>query len=72
MDLLEISSERNMTREQAAELLRGLADQLARHNQLEFQQDGKTLRVEVPKEVSVELELEVESDGSSLEIEINW
>ena len=72
MDLLEISSEQDMSREQAAELLRQIADQLARHNQLEYQHHGKKLIVEVPNQVSVEVELEVESDESSLEIEISW
>ena len=72
MELLEIEEERDMTREQAAELLRRIADQLARHNELAFSRAGKTLRVEVPRQVEVEVELEVGTEGSKLEIEIEW
>ncbi len=72
MDLLEISEKRTLKREDAAQLLHGIADSLARHNGVEFQQSGKTLTVRVPEKVSVEVEVEVESDESSIEIEISW
>lgn len=72
MDLLEISQKHNMSREDAAALLRRIADSLARHNELEFERNGIKLRVDVADEVEVEVELEIEADESSLEIEINW
>lgn len=72
MDLLEISEKRKMNREQAAELLRQLADSLARHNAVDVMREGKKVTVRVPDEVTVEFELEVESDESSLEIELSW
>jgi amphi-Trp domain-containing protein len=72
MDLLDLSEKRVMQREEAAALLRKLADSLARHNELTFERDGKTLRIDVPDHVEVELELEIEDDESSLEIEISW
>ena len=72
MDLLDLSEKRVMRREEAAALLRRLADSLARHNELSFEHDGKTLRVDVADHVEVELELEIEDDESSLEIEISW
>ncbi len=72
MDLIEISEEQTMSREDAARLLRQLADSLARHNEVEFNREGKTIRVKVADQVVVDVELEVESDESSLEIEITW
>ena len=72
MDIIEISEKRSMKREEAANRLRELADSLARHNALDFDQGGTRINVKVPDTVSVELELEVESDESSIEIEISW
>jgi len=72
MDLMEISEERTMRREEAAQLLHELADSLARHNALDFIRDGVKINVKVPDTVSVELEVEIESDESSIEIEISW
>ena len=72
MDLIEISEKRKMSREAAAKLLHKIADSLARHNDLEFERNGITLRVAVADQVEVEVELEIENDESSLEIEINW
>jgi len=72
MDLLEISEERKMGREEAAQLLHKLADSLARHNALDFMQGGVKIHVKVPDSVNVELEVEIESDESSIEIEISW
>jgi amphi-Trp domain-containing protein len=72
MDLLEISEKRSMQREEAAALLRSLADSLARHNEVEFERKGMKIKVDVPNRVEVEVEVEVEDDESSLEIEIRW
>jgi len=72
MDLIEISEQRKMNREEAAQLLHTIADSLARHNALDFVQRGIKLNVKVPDEVTVEFEVEIESDESSIEIEISW
>ncbi len=72
MDLLDISEERNMRREEAAKLLHELADSLARHNAVDFVKKGVKVHVKVPDEVTVEFEVEIESDESSIEIEISW
>ncbi|WP_206613589.1 amphi-Trp domain-containing protein [Parahaliea mediterranea] len=72
MDLLEITEKRHMRREQAADLLRALADNLSRHNGVDFMKDGKKLTVRVPDEVEVELEVEIESGESGIEVEIKW
>ena len=71
-DLLEIKRKDRMRREDAAARLRELADQLARHNEVEFLNNGTTLRVKVPDEIEVEVELEVGDDGTELEIELSW
>ena len=72
MDLMEVSVERKMGREEAAELLHKLADSLARHNAVDFMQDGLKVNIRVPDEVTVEFEVEIESDESSIEVEISW
>ncbi len=72
MELLEISEKRKMGREEAARLLRELADSLARHNALDFTRNGLKVNVRVPDEVEVEFEVEIESDESSIEVEISW
>ncbi len=72
MDLLDISEKRSMGREEAANLLRELADSLARHNALDLVREGMKIHLKVPDEVTVEFEVEVESDESSIEIEISW
>jgi amphi-Trp domain-containing protein len=71
-ELLEIETTESMSREAAAEVLRKVADSLARHNELEFKIKGTRYRVAVPDEVELEVELEIETDGSSLEIELSW
>ena len=72
MKLLELSEKQTLRREEAAKVLRKLADELARQNDVEFLKDGVRLNVKVPAEVTLEVELEVETDESSIEIEISW
>jgi amphi-Trp domain-containing protein len=72
MDLIEISEERKMGREEAAKMLHNLADSIARHNAVDFIRDGIKLNIKIPNEVTVEVEIEIESDESSIEVEISW
>jgi amphi-Trp domain-containing protein len=72
MDLVEITQKEQVSREEAAARLRDLADQLARHNDLEFERDGISFKVRVPDEVQLKVEFEVEDDGSELEVELTW
>jgi amphi-Trp domain-containing protein len=72
MDLIEISEERKMGREEAAKMLHDLADSIARHNAVDFVRDGIKLNIKIPNEVTVEVEIEIESDESSIEVEISW
>jgi amphi-Trp domain-containing protein len=74
--LFELESEITMSREQAAGLLRELADSLARHNEISFKREGLQYRLKVADYVEVEVEIEVasgEEDGeNSIEIELSW
>ena len=72
MDLVEIKQKERLRREEAAARLRDLADQLARHNDLEVERDGISFKVHVPDEVQLKVEFEVEDDGSELELELTW
>ena len=72
MELIEIEDKRRVTREEAAKWLHRLADSLERHNEVEFVQQGLRMRIEVPREVEMEVELELADDGNSLEIELTW
>jgi amphi-Trp domain-containing protein len=72
MELVEIKQKDRMPREQVAVRLRELAEQLSRHNEVEFKRDGVTFKVHVPDEVELKVELEVGDDGSELEIELTW
>ena len=72
MDLIEHSSEEHLTREAAAQRLRDLADDLARHNEVSFVREGVRHSVKVPKEVDYTLEIEVGESGSEIEVELKW
>ena len=69
---LEINETAMLRREEAAERLRQLADQLSRHNQVAFVREGIRYTVPVPDEVEYSLEIEIDEEGGELEIEINW
>lgn len=71
-ELIEIETELHLSREDAAALLRRLADSLSRHNEVEFTREGTQVRVAVPDEVDVGIEIEIDTDGGSLEVEISW
>ena len=70
-ELIEATFETVLSREEAAARLRQLADQLARHNQVEFMRDGLRFSVRVPDQVTLKLELEV-GEESEIEIELKW
>jgi amphi-Trp domain-containing protein len=71
MGLLEHESESELRREEAAERLRDLADQLSRHNEISFVRDGMKYTVDVPNRVRFSLEVEV-GDESEIEVELKW
>ena len=71
MDLIEYKEKKRLSREDAAKVLRDIADSLARHNDLIFTREGLRYVVDVADMVDLEVEIEV-GDENSLEIEINW
>ncbi|MEZ5309205.1 MAG: amphi-Trp domain-containing protein [Microthrixaceae bacterium] len=71
MGLIDYSKEEKLSREAAAERLRELADQLSRHNQVAFEDDGRRFTVDVPDEVEIKLEVEI-GDKNEIEFEISW
>ena len=72
MEFVEIKQKERVRREQAADRLRELADQLSRHNDIEFARDGISFKVHVPDEVELKVEFEFGDDGSEVEIELTW
>jgi amphi-Trp domain-containing protein len=72
MSLIEHTSEERLGREEAAQRLRELADELSRHNDVPFVRDGVRYSVKVPNELTYSLEIEVDEDGSEIEIELKW
>lgn len=71
MDLFELDQTQRLRREEAAKKLHALADALARHNSIEFERDGRRITVDVPDEVTFNVELEI-GDDNELEIELSW
>lgn len=70
--MIEHTSEERIGREAAADRLRELADQLARHNEVAFLRGGVRYSVKVPDEVTFNFEVEAGDDGSEIEVEISW
>ena len=60
-----------MSREDAADKLRELADALSRHNSVEFDRDGRRINVSIPDEVNLKVEVEL-GEENELEIELTW
>ncbi len=71
MGLIEHTTSERMSREAAAERLRLLADELARHNEVSFVRDGRQVTVAVPDEVELTLEVEL-GDENEIEVELTW
>ena len=70
-ELLEVTEKETMSREAAAARLRELADQLSRHNQVEFVREGIRYTAKVPSQVELTVEIEL-GDENEIEIEIGW
>jgi amphi-Trp domain-containing protein len=72
-ELIEVEESVTLSREAAADRLRAIADQLSRHNELAWVQEGLKTSVKVPDEVELKVEIEVkEGGGGELEVEIHW
>jgi amphi-Trp domain-containing protein len=71
-ELIEVTETLQLRREAAADRLRAIADQLSRHNSLEFSQGGLKMTAKVPDQVEMEIDVEITAEGGELEIEISW
>lgn len=72
-ELYEHETRQTVTREQAAERLREIADGLSRHNELRVRHGDRDMVLAVPSTVQLEVEVEVEpGKESELEISISW
>ena len=72
MDVVEIEQKETVSRKEVVTRLRRLASQLAKGNDVKFDQGGTAMTVHVPDEVQLKVELEVETDERELEIELKW
>ena len=70
-ELLEVTEKQTVSREEAAARLRALADQLARHNQVEFVREGVRYSAKVPSQVELSVEVEL-GEENEIEVEITW
>ncbi len=68
---IEYTSEARLRREEVADRLRAVADELARQNEISFVREGKQFRVSVPDEVEFSLEIEM-GEENEIEIELKW
>lgn len=71
-ELFEHKTKTELTREEAAKRIHELADAIARHNEVSFVENNKTVRVDIPAKVQLKIEIERGEDESELEIEISW
>ena len=72
MDIFEIEQKETVSRKEVAARLRKLATQLAKGNEVKFEQGGMTMKVHVPDEVQLKVEVEAATDERELEIELTW
>ncbi len=72
MDLFEIDETVRMRREEAADRLRAIADEIAGKNSLDLTRGGHRVTLSVPAEVDFNLEVEISDDEQGIEIEITW
>lgn len=71
-DFFEIKDKQRVRREDAAKRLREIADQLERHNDLEFERNGISIKTRVPDEIDMKIEFEIEDGETEMEIELTW
>ncbi|GAC01005.1 hypothetical protein GONAM_20_01500 [Gordonia namibiensis NBRC 108229] len=71
-ELFEHETKSTLTREEAAQRLHDLADAIARHNEVSYVENDKTVRIDIPAQVNLKVEFERGEDESEIEIEISW
>lgn len=72
MELIEHVTKEHLRREEAAERLRVVADELSRHNEFPFVHEGVHYTIDVPDDVVFTLEIEVGNKKSEIEMKLKW
>ena len=70
--MTEFEWEKKTTRDEAAKLLRQIADGLTGDGKVELEQDGWELKLSVARQVELEVELKAEGTKTQLEVELTW
>ena len=70
--MTEIEWESKLGREEAAALLRRVADGLAAGSKVKLEQGGFELKVATADEIEVEIEVELENGRTEVELELRW
>ncbi len=70
MRIAKLTDKQIVRREEAAQRLHEIADELASGNDMVVERDGLRFTVAVPDEVTMKVEVEIESDEREIEIEI--
>ena len=69
---IELEKKQTLRREEAAQQLRDIADELASGNEIVMEQGGLRFTVKVPDEVTMKVEVEIEDDEREFEIKLSW
>jgi amphi-Trp domain-containing protein len=71
-ELMELKEKTTLSREEAAQRLRAIADELASGNDIVLERERMRFKARVPDEVNLKIEFEVDDDGAEFEIELTW
>jgi amphi-Trp domain-containing protein len=71
-ELMELKEKTRVRREEAAQRMHAIADELASGNDIVLERDRLRFVARVPDEVNLKIEFEVDGDGTEFEIELTW
>ena len=72
MSDMKFKKTESLSRTEAAARLTDIAEALSHGEAFELERGGEKLKLDVPDEVTFELEVEIEDDRTELEVEIKW
>jgi amphi-Trp domain-containing protein len=72
MRIAKLTDKQVLQREEAAQRLHDIADELASGNDIVIERDDLRFNVAVPGEVKMKVEVEIESDEHEIEIKLSW
>lgn len=70
--MAEFEWEQTAERKEVADLLRGIANGLAKGGEVKLERDSWELKLNVPEKLEIEIELETGEGETELEIELKW